>query len=309
MKKQFTMGRNNLSITIMIPSDCYNACPFCESKVEYAKHKVNLPNVIQSLQRLFDDSNTQKVKEVVITGGEPMVNISTLSKILDVIPSDKDIYINTTLIQKNFMEFCEIVNTNPQIKGINVSRHFSKYHLDTLLLHNIVTDENFSRIKKSIRVNCVLSTFTNIKEIIERWENVPNVELSLRENFNTMTLNDLHSYNTVALNYLRKNLYYFNHTQCKVCDTLTFETANNFTVRYHRGTQSTLIKLDANTYEINDIIVRQDGKIFLDWIFTKDNSLDEILSAPSVPTYTFPPIPTRTFTEAEYYYSCGGGGC
>jgi 2-iminoacetate synthase ThiH len=69
MKKQFTMGRNNLSITIMIPSDCYNACPFCESKVEYAKHKVNLPNVIQSLQRLFDDSNTQKVKEVVITGG------------------------------------------------------------------------------------------------------------------------------------------------------------------------------------------------------------------------------------------------
>ena len=32
MKPTFVSGRNNLAVTIMVPFDCPNNCPFCESK-------------------------------------------------------------------------------------------------------------------------------------------------------------------------------------------------------------------------------------------------------------------------------------
>jgi hypothetical protein len=274
MKPKFVSGRANLALTIMVPFDCPNKCPFCESKKEYAKNRPSLDGVISAIQRFYRDNNTLGVPEVVITGGEPMANITALRKIISVIPSDKDVYINTTLLKRNFADFCDLVNNTPQIKGINVSRHGYDYNDDCELLHGIVPDHWLSKITKPIRINCVVNNGTNLYEIFDRWVWHKGVELSLRENFNTMTLGELHNPYSGFLPRLASEFHYVGHTQCKVCDTTTFRAKQGgLVVRYHKGIKNTLVTLGNDKYEINDIIIRQDGQVFCDWDFTNKSLL------------------------------------
>ena len=273
MKPTFVSGRKNLALTVMVPFDCPNNCPFCESKKEYAKNRPNLEAVLNTMKLFFEKNNTLDVPEVVITGGEPMANIPALRAILNVIPSDKDIYINTTLIKRNFEVFCELVNNHPQIKGINVSRHTADYTSDLDTLHGIVPDTAFRKIKKSIRINCVVDSHTDVWAMANRWAWRENIELSLRENFNTMTEEELHNPYSRHLPELAQGLRYVGHTQCNVCDTTVFETNRGHYVRYHKGLKNTFIPLGNDKYEINDIIIRQDGSIFCDWDFTNAHIL------------------------------------
>lgn len=278
MKPTFVSGRKNLALTVMVPFDCPNNCPFCESKKEYATNRPSLEGVVNTMKHFFDKNNTLDVPEVVITGGEPMANILALRKIINVIPSDKDIYINTTLIKKNFEAFADLVNNHPQIKGINVSRHCTTYEEDCKTLHGIVTDEAISRIKKSVRINCVIKDITHsfFSGVISRWEG-KDVELSFREDFNTMTEEELHNPYTAPFGLLGNVKNYVGNTHCKVCDTTTFLTRKNMVIRYHKGIKNTLVYLGNDKYEINDIIVRQDGQIFADWDFTNNTLLSTML--------------------------------
>lgn len=276
MKPKFVSGRDNLAVTIMMPFDCPNNCPFCESKKEYAKNRPSLDGVVNAVKHIFRDNNTLDIPEVVITGGEPMANILALRKIINVIPSDKDIYINTTLLKRNFHEFVALVNNHPQIKGINVSRHEATYEEDCRLLHGIASDGYFCQFEKPVRINCVVNNGTNIYEIMDRWEG-QGVEISFRENFHTMTEQELHHPYSGYLPRLASELHYEGHTQCKVCDTTIFKRRSGLIVRYHKGVKNTLVYLGDNKYEINDIIVRQDGKIFADWDFSNSTLLPTML--------------------------------
>lgn len=302
MNPIFVTGRNNLALTIMVPFDCPNNCPFCESKKEYAAHHPNLDNVINSIKRFFRDNNTLKVPEVVITGGEPMANILALRKIINVIPSGKDVYINTTLLKRNFADFCDLVNNTPQIKGINVSRHGYDYNNDCELLHGIAPDHWLCKITKSIRINCVVNNGTNIYEIMDRWEG-QGVEVSFRENFHTMTEQELHHPYSGYLPRLANELEYMGHTQCKVCDTTIFKRKSGLIVRYHKGIEHTLVRVRANYYEVNDIIIRQDGKIFVDWDFSNKILLSTKLLHDSLKET----IERVVEVDSTLHHSCGGG--
>ncbi len=274
MKPTFVSGRNNLALTVMVPFDCPNNCPFCESKKEYAKNRPNLNAVLNAMELFFKRNNTLDVPEVVITGGEPMANIPALNAILNEIPSDKDVYINTTLIKRNFDAFVDLVNNHPQIKGINVSRHCTTYEEDCKTLHGIVTDKEISRIKKSVRINCVIKDRKHsfFRGVIARWENT-GVELSFREDFNEMTEEELHNPYSHSLPYVATVKEYLGHTFCKVCDTTSFRSYRGMVIRYHKGLKNTFINLGNDKYEINDIIIRQDGSIFCDWDFTNAHIL------------------------------------
>ena len=274
MKPTFVSGRNNLAVTVMVPFDCPNNCPFCESKKEYAKNRPSLDGVVNAVKHIFRDNNTLDIPEVVITGGEPMANILALRKIINAIPSDKDIYINTTCVRYNFDDFVALVNSDPQIKGVNISRHSDTYEEDCKTLHGIAPDEWLSKFTKSVRINCVIKSRTNslFRGIISRWEG-KNVELSFREDFNTMTTEELHNPYTVPFELLGNVRNYVGNTHCKVCDTTTFLTRKDMVVRYHKGIKNTLVYLGNDKWEINDIIIRQDGSIFCDWDFTNAHIL------------------------------------
>ena len=116
MKPTFVSGRKNLSLTVMVPFDCPNNCPFCESKKAYAENRPNLHAVLNAMELFFKKNNTLDVPEVVITGGEPMADIRALYAIINTIPKGKDIYINTTLIKRNFEAFVDLVNSHPKSK-------------------------------------------------------------------------------------------------------------------------------------------------------------------------------------------------
>ena len=330
MKPTFVSGRKNLALTVMVPFDCPNNCPFCESKKEYATNRPSLDGVVNAMKHFFDKNNTLDVPEVVITGGEPMANILALRKIINIIPSDKDIYINTTLIKKNFEAFADLVNNHPQIKGINVSRHCTTYEEDCKTLHGIVTDKEISRIKKSVRINCVIKDRKHsfFRSVIARWENT-GVELSFREDFNKMTEEELHNPYSHSLPYVATVREYLGHTFCKVCDTTSFRSYRGMVVRYHKGLKNTFINLGNDKYEINDIIIRQDGSIFCDWDFTnahilppqllyngtKDimkRSRERMVEIASTPTYTCSGVACTNGNPYPYSkdYTCGGvGGC
>lgn len=315
--KTYVSGRNNLALTVMMPYDCPNNCPFCTAKAEYKKNAPNAEKVARTLLRFFEQNKNLDVKEVVITGGEPMANIPLLQILLHIIPKDKDIYINTTALKKNFDNFVRIVNNDRRIKGVNISRHFTKYEYDCRMLHGIVEDSELCKIKKNVRINAVINDNNNdIGGLICRWC-YQKVELSLREDFTTMTAKDLHNPYTKRGMELASDftLQYIGHTQCNVCDTTIFKyNHTGLVVRYHKGLQTTMLPLGDGKYEINDIIIRQDGEIFTDWSFNFSTALDwegigekkktpKMVARMGCGTAVVPENHPKAIT-----YTCGGGG-
>ena len=307
MKPIFVSGRNNLAVTIMVPFDCPNNCPFCESKKEYAKNRPSLDGVVNAVKHIFRDNNMLDIPEVVITGGEPMANILALRKIINVIPSDKDIYINTTCVRHNFDEFVALVNSDPQIKGVNISRHTTTYEEDCKTLHGIAPDEWLSKFEKSVRINCVIKDRKHsfFRGVISRWER-KGVELSFREDFNTMTAEELHNPYSHSLPDVATVKEYLGHTQCKVCDTTTFRSVRGMVIRYHKGIKNTLVPLGSDKYEINDIIVRQDGQIFADWDFTNKTLLPTMLLHDHTKEIMQRSRERMVEIASTPYYTCGG---
>lgn len=312
MKPIFVSGRNNLAVTIMMPFDCPNNCPFCESKKEYAKNRPSLDNVVNAIQHIFRDNNTLDIPEVVITGGEPMANLLALRKIINVIPSDKDIYINTTCLRHQFDAFVELVNTCPQIKGVNISRHSTTYEEDCRTLHGIAPDEWLCKFEKSVRINCVIQERKHsfFRGVISRWEG-RGVELSFREDFNAMTEEELHNPYSHSLPYVATVKEYLGHTQCRVCDTTTFRSVRGMIIRYHKGIKNTLVYLGKDKWEINDIVVRQDGEIFCDWDFTNKTLLPTILLHDKTKEIMQRSRERMVEIASTPYTTCGGGygGC
>ena len=86
------------TVTMFVPYDCNNACPFCVNKKEYRDTSgFDLNRCYQALDlmdRIFPHN------DVVLTGGEPLAELDSLQDILDHINEGHHIYINTTKIKR-----------------------------------------------------------------------------------------------------------------------------------------------------------------------------------------------------------------
>ena len=93
MKKDFP--KIGPTVTMFVPYDCNNACPFCVNKQEYRDTSgFDLERCYRSLDlmdRIFPHN------DIVLTGGEPLAELGALQDILDHIKEGHHIYINTTL--------------------------------------------------------------------------------------------------------------------------------------------------------------------------------------------------------------------
>ena len=82
------------TVTVFVPYDCANHCPFCINKKEYADCSgFSLEAILRSIRTM--DSITPEC-DFVFTGGEPLADLDALQKMLDAIPATHKIYINTT---------------------------------------------------------------------------------------------------------------------------------------------------------------------------------------------------------------------
>lgn len=324
----FKIGRDNFALTVMVPYDCGNNCAFCTAKDIYHSIVKGLDTCINDVKFQMERTLHEfsyPIKDVVFTGGEPTADLEVLRELIDIVPADKNIYINTTLPPRNFCEFCDLVNDDPKIKGVNISRHTPSINEDCKFYEcAIVGDDLLNRINKPIRINCVLTDEyeQDWKKIVDRWVSIrkdvnPNISLCFRENFAALTLDakvlqreNLHNPYTTFLADLGKGYLFVDHTQCNVCDTTRFMTPGGLVVAYHRGLEkSSVLSPDGNMLEVNDLVIFPDGMIGYDWKgislktmheceiwFSHRNGLLNKL-------FDFNEI-----VSTQPVYSCGGGG-
>ena len=274
---KFKFGRSNMAITVYVPYDCENACPFCTSKKEYAKTKMDLEAVKSALQEAI---KIPGITDVVFTGGEPTADIRKLYELIK-IAQYKNVYVNTTLPRKNFFAVQELCDEGV-ITGINISRHATSFTEDCKLFHNIVDDWAFEGISVPIKVNAVLTdktTTEDVAEIIHRWQSNPNVTVCFRRDFRKTTPETLHTmFGDEILDYLIDNYEFASHGFCDVCDTVKF-TEN---IAFHRGLEKSSLQV-GNTVIVNDIIIFPDGFVAYDWDKKPISDLDGLMGV-SKPT-------------------------
>jgi organic radical activating enzyme len=309
---KFVKGRNNLAATVYVPYDCTNNCTFCKSKEEY-KNGTNLDRIKEQLKKVRQMS----ISDVVFTGGEPMMDTHVLGELVNIV-NNKDVYINTTLINKNLPEFLTLINNTPCIKAVNISRHADSYENE--LLNDIAPDKVIHRaFDVPVKINVVIPEKAGIKffkNVIKRWMNV-NIEVSFREDFTKVTPEKLHSMKSKNLSMLLRLGEYVSRTYCDVCDT-TKMNIEDFFYSYHRGLETTSLRF-GDTVQVNDIVVFPDGQMCYDW----DRKTDGI--AVMVEQFRGG-ILSNDMRIAEYmgelmrkvnfswgggnhYSSCGSGGC
>ena len=129
MSNPYKTRAGGATVTIFVPYDCGNNCPFCINKKEYADMTGFSAEAICDSIRTMDEITPEC--DFVFTGGEPFANLQSLQVMLDAIPSTHKVYINTTLPLLNGVTEDDIVAFAEKNKGkitcINVSRHLVKY--------------------------------------------------------------------------------------------------------------------------------------------------------------------------------------
>ena len=302
--KQFVIGRDNFALTIFIPVDCKNNCPFCTSKAEYKTNKPNLAKVIRAIKHVAEYDIP--FKDIVITGGEPFADIDTLDCIISLLEDyfpDQKCYINTSLPKNTLEEAIKYINDSYYIDGINVSRH-----LKEVFSEKVASDDDIARIKVSKHLNCVLfKEDVSDEDLINYCDRMCGLgQPTFRADYRTITQENLHSFEHKLFKKLDRLFGYVGSTQCHVCHTDRFENG----CVLHRGVELSHIEF-ANKVEVNDLIIKQNGEIRYDWdpeYVVEDYMLEDLggleREVEEVERYTyFPTNIMDSFLEAKS--SCG----
>lgn len=248
------------TVTMFVPYDCNNACPFCVNKKEYSsKTAFDLERCYQSLDlldRIFPHN------DIVLTGGEPLANLEGLQDILNHIGDTHHIYINTTLPvgeNQTIEEVADVLNKNAEkISCINVSRHLKHYVKEC-------DDKIFDLLKFRHRINCVV--FEDAEEPVTRekltafLDRFQGHEIQLRANYSNLTLDNVFETKDDALFDLISSICEYKHALEKerFRTGFVFER-NGSTITYHKTLP--FAKVDGI---VGDIILRQTGRIYDDW--------------------------------------------
>ena len=129
MTHPYKTREGGATVTVFVPYDCQNNCPFCINKQEYADCTgFSLEKILQSIHTL--DAITPRC-DFVFTGGEPLADLKALQQMLDAIPATHKVYINTTFpVQEHttLEEMLDFTRRNKdKITCMNISRHLQKY--------------------------------------------------------------------------------------------------------------------------------------------------------------------------------------
>jgi len=254
------------TVTVFVPYDCGNHCPFCINKKEYADTTgFSVEKICKSIEKM--DSITPRC-DFVFTGGEPMANLESLQMMLDRIPQRHKIYINTTLpvfadhTEEDVLAFIE--KNKAKITCINVSRHMQHYVEES-------PDEMLGRVATPARVNCVLwknYPSEQLPAFVERWKPW-GVSIQFRYDYTDTTPENLYrEEDDKILRDLKKFFTYTGMEGCRMRNGYHFKY-DGVEITYHKTLPySTITETDEDgvTYDIlYDVIIKQNGEIHADW--------------------------------------------
>lgn len=248
------------TVTMFVPYDCNNACPFCVNKKEYSsKTAFDLDRCYQSLDLL---DRIFPYNDIVLTGGEPLANHEGLQDILEHIADTHHVYINTTLPVnegQTIQEVAGVLNKYAEkISCINVSRHLEHYVKEC-------DDKIFDLLKFRHRINCVVfedaeepETKDKLLTFLDRFQ---GHEIQLRANYSNLTLENVFETKDDSLFDLISSIceYKYPLEKERFRTGFVFER-NGSTITYHKTLP--FAKVDGI---VGDIILRQTGRIYDDW--------------------------------------------
>ena len=268
MEHPYKTRQGGATVTVFVPYDCKNHCPFCINKEEYADMTgFSLENICRSIRRM--DAITPYC-DFVFTGGEPLADLASLQVMLDQIPTTHRVFINITLPVSECQSEDDVLafaweNRN-KITCINVSRHMQRYVVESN--HRLL-----SRLPVRFRVNCVLYKnypAQNIVPYLERFHRIPGASIQFRFDYTATTPENLYDEeHDKILRDLRKIARYTGLDGCRMRCGFHFDY-HGMELTYHKTLPySTIVErdpLDGVTYDIlYDILIKQNGDIHSDW--------------------------------------------
>ena len=268
MKHPYKTREGGATVTIFVPYDCNNNCPFCINKGEYADLTgFSLEKICDSIRRM--DAITPNC-DFVFTGGEPFADIKKLQTMLDLIPTTHRVFINTTLpvfesqSEEDILTFAE--RNKHKITCINVSRHLQHYVVES-------NDDLLARLPVPFRVNCVLYKHYPAKDLIpylERFRKIPGANIQFRFDYTETTPENLYEQESdKILHDLKEVATYTGLDGCRMRCGFHFDY-KGMELTYHKTLPySTIVETDPEdgvTYDIlYDILIKQNGDIHSDW--------------------------------------------
>lgn len=267
---KYYKGRDNLACTVFVPFRCGNNCPFCNTKQMYnnfvfSKDYIN--NIIKAIKRI---NKSEYVEEYVITGGEPLFNLSLLKKIVDAM--DKPVYINTSLPDTPDIDKCiDYINNEYKIKSISISRHIDYSH-DV----NVCDIEKIDTIKKYVRINTVIdeNKIEKILPFFDKWA-APYRMVNLRADYRNINSDNLKNRDKIS-EYLLNNFCWEYSNGCLVCNSEFYSDENYKVICYHRGLEHSCAIFNERCY-VNDILIDMYGNVYKDWDMIKDPEFEKWL--------------------------------
>ncbi len=255
------------TVTIFVPYDCKNNCPFCINKEEYGDMTgFSVDKIIESIKVM--DSITPEC-DFVFTGGEPLSNLEDLQKMIDHIPSTHRLFINTTFPvfegrdPQVMLDFCE--HNKDKITCINISRHLVKYVEES-------PDELIAQIPVPVRINCVLYKNYPRERLIDYLDrfNKYNIPIQFRFDYTDTTPENLYDREHDSIyKDLGEFCHYTGLDGCRMRCGFHY-TYKDLELTYHKTLPySTIVEKDETdgvTYDIlYDILIKQNGVIHGDW--------------------------------------------
>jgi len=268
MKHPYKTRVGGATVTIFVPYDCKNNCPFCVNKIEYADMTgFSLEKICQSIRRM--DAITPYC-DFVFTGGEPLADLESLQVMLDMIPITHKVYINTTLpvsvhvTEADILAFAE--RNKNKITCINISRHMQRYVEES-------NDALLARLPVPFRINCVLYKNYPSHELIpylERFLQIKKASIQFRFDYTATTPENLYDEDgDRILSDLKEIAHYTGLDGCRMRCGFHFDY-KGMELTYHKTLPySTIEETDPATgvtYDIlYDILIKQTGDIHSDW--------------------------------------------
>lgn len=256
------------TVTVFVPYNCRNHCPFCINKEEYADMAgFSADKICDSIIRM--DAITPSC-DFVFTGGEPFANIDSLQRMLDIIPPTHKVYINTTLPVSEFQTEEDIIafteRNKDKITCINVSRHMQRYVVES-------NDQLLSQLAVPFRINCVLYKNYDPRQLmpyLDRFHEIPGASIQFRFDYTETTPDNLYDErHDKILRDLKAIAAYTGLDGCRMRCGFHFDY-KGMELTYHKTLPySTIVEKDMKsglTYDVlYDILIKQNGDIHSDW--------------------------------------------
>ena len=268
MHRPYKTRAGGCTVTVFVPYDCNNNCPFCVNKGEYADMTgFSLEKICESIDVM--DKITPEC-DFVFTGGEPFANLDSLQIMLDRVPYTHHVYINTTLpvsqttTEEDILAFTE--KNKDKISCINVSRHMQHYVVES-------NDELLAKLPVPFRINCVLYQDYPVEGLIpfiERFKKIPGANIQFRFDYTATTPDNLYDSEHDKIVHDLNNIgRYTGLDGCRMRCGFHYDYHGMEMVYHKTLPYSCIVEEDPKdriTYNIlYDILIKQTGEIHADW--------------------------------------------